>query len=296
MKYYYAGNRGLVGSNYAKKITGSGGNTNTVDYTDYAQTLKHITDSNPTHVIINAATVGGLQEDLDRSFELMLRNLKIQNNLFEVCAKLNIDRVLLQGSTCSYPEFGKQPFVEEQLLTGKPYDGYLTTALPKLVGMYQCMASNDKRQTNWRTAICTNMFGPGDRVGVHAHVIGALMQKFVDAIKYNHTKIEIWGSGNQSRDILYIEDAVNAMDLILNNDKYNNVNVASGKEVTIREIAETLVAVSGFKGNLWFNTERPEGIKNRSIDNSKLKNLGWQQTFTLQEAFEKTYKWYYDNT
>ena len=296
MKYYYAGNRGLVGKNYAKKIAGSGGNTDTVDYTDYAQTLKHVTDANPTHVIINAATVGGLQEDLDRSFELMLRNLKIQNNLFEVCANLNINRVLLQGSTCSYPESGEQPFAEEQLLTGKPYDGYMTTALPKLVGMYQCRASNDKRGTSWRTAICTNMFGPGDRVGEHAHVIGALMQKFVDAIKYNHTKIEIWGSGNQSRDILYIEDAVNAMDLILNNDKYNDVNVASGNEVTIKEIAETLVLVSGFKGNLWFNTERPEGIKNRSIDNSKLKNLGWQQKFTLQEAFEKTYKWYYDNT
>lgn len=296
MKYYYAGNRGLVGRNYAELIPGSGGNTTNVDYTNYQQTLQHIKNSAATHVIINAATVGGLLEDLDRSFELMLRNLKIQNNLFEVCAYLNINRVLLQGSTCSYPEFGEQPFVEEQLLTGKPYDGYMTTALPKLVGMYQCMASNDKRGTQWRTAICTNMFGPGDRVGVHAHVIGALMQKFVDAIKYNHTKIEIWGSGNQSRDILYIEDAVNAMDLILNNDKYNNVNVASGTEVTIKEIAETLVAVSGFKGNLWFNTERPEGIKNRSIDNSKLKDLGWRQKFTLQEAFEKTYKWYYDNT
>ena len=292
MKYYYAGNRGLVGKNYAKKIAGTGGNTSTVDYTDYTQTLKHITDANPTHVVINAATVGGLQEDLDRSFELMLRNLNIQNNLFEACAEAGVERVLLQGSTCSYPEHGPQPFREQQLLDGKPFDGYLTTALPKLVGMYQCRASNDKRGTKWRTAICTNMFGPGDRIGEHAHVIGALMQKFVTAVREDHSEIEIWGSGNQSRDILYIKDAVRAMDLTLNNDKYDTVNIASGVETTIRDIAETLKQISGFTGRLWYNTDRPEGIKNRAISNQRLQSLGWQPEYSVEDALAETYEWY----
>jgi GDP-L-fucose synthase len=250
----------------------------------------------PSHVVINAATVGGLQEDLDRSFELMLRNLNIQNNLFEACAEAGVERVLLQGSTCSYPEHGPQPFQEHQLLDGKPFDGYLTTALPKLVGMYQCRASNDKRGTKWRTAICTNMFGPGDRTGEHAHVIGALMQKFVNAVKHDHTEIEIWGSGNQSRDILYIKDAVRGMDLTLNNDKYDTVNIASGVETPIRDIAETLKHISGFTGRLWYNTDRPEGIKNRAISNKRLQSLGWQPEYTVQHALEETYEWYYDNT
>ena len=292
MKYYYAGNRGLVGRNYNELVPGTGGNTDTVDYTSYRQTKQHIMIAGATHVVVNAATVGGLLEDLDRSFELLLRNLKIQNNLFEACAELEIDRVLLQGSTCSYPQNGEQPFDEEQLMEGKPYDGYLTTALPKLVGMYQCRASNDKRGTSWRTAICTNMFGPGDRVGEHAHVIGALMQKFLTATREDHTEIEIWGSGNQSRDILYIKDAVRAMDIILNNDRYDTVNVASGVEISIRELAETLKDISGFQGRLWYNTDRPEGIKNRAISNQRLQELGWQPEYTVQDALAETYEWY----
>lgn len=296
MKYYYAGNRGLVGRNYNELVPGTGGNTDTVDYTSYRQTKQHIMIAGATHVVINAATVGGLLEDLDRSFELMLRNLKIQNNLFEACAELEIDRVLLQGSTCSYPEHGPQPFNELQLMDGKPYDGYLTTALPKLVGMYQCRASNDKRGTNWRTAICTNMFGPGDRVGEHAHVIGALMQKFLTATREDHTEIEIWGSGNQSRDILYIKDATRAMDIVLNNDVYDTVNVASGVEISIRELAETLKQISGFQGRLWYNTDRPEGIKNRAISNQRLQELGWQPEYTVQDALAETYEWYNANT
>ena len=295
MKYYIAGDRGLVGTWYKKLITDAdGGNTQTANYSSRISTKQDIQMRKPTHVIINAATVGGLQEDLDKSFELMIKNLTIQNNLFEACRFARTDRVLLQGSTCSYPEIGEQPYNETQLLQGEPFATYFPTALPKLMGMYQCRASNEKYNTNWRTAINTNMFGPHDRTGEHAHVIGALMQKFVDACKSNADSIEIWGSGNQSRDILYIEDAVAAMDIILNNDKYDTVNVASGYEISIREIAELLIKVSGYKGNLWFNTDRPEGIKNREIDNSRLKELGWKPEYSMEEAFAKTYKWYYD--
>lgn len=303
MIYYIAGNRGLVGRNYKqylerKNITTRGGNTDTVDYTHYAQTYSDLAKDGPrpTHMIINAATVGGLQEDLDRSSELMLRNLKIQNNLFEMASTAGIERLLLQGSTCSYPQHGEQPFVEEQLMEGKPYDGYLTTALPKLVGMYQCRAINKERRYKWRTAICTNMFGPGDRTGEHAHVIGALMQKFVDAVKNDHTEVEIWGSGNQSRDLLFINDAVRAMDLIVNNNEYDTVNVASGVEYTIKQIVEAIADIAGFKGRLWYNKDRPEGIGKRAISNKRLIQLGWEHQYCIREALEITYEWYYANT
>jgi len=212
-----------------------------------------------------------------------------------VCSDFGIDRVLLQGSTCSYPAEGSQPYTEDQLMNGEPYKTYLPTAMPKLMGMYQCRAKNEKAGTHWRTAINSNMFGPGDRTGEHAHVIGALMQKFVTAVKEDHTEIEIWGSGNQSRDLIYIKDAVSAMDIILNNNKYDTVNVASGVETSIRTLAETLKEISGFTGTLWYNTDRPEGIKNRAIDNSRLKELGWTPKYTLEEALTETYGWYYDN-
>ena len=302
MKYYIAGNRGLVGSHYNTVVLNAlGGNTDTVDYSDATSTRAEFdrlskTYGLPTHVVINAATVGGLQEDLDFAYELMIKNLTIQNNIFNACSEFGIDRVLLQGSTCSYPAEGSQPYTEDQLMNGEPYKTYLPTAMPKLMGMYQCRAKNEKAGTHWRTAINSNMFGPGDRTGEHAHVIGALMQKFVTAVKEDHTEIEIWGSGNQSRDLIYIKDAVSAMEIILNNDKYDTVNVASGVETSIRTLAETLQKISGFKGTLWYNIDRPEGIKNRAIDNSRLKELGWSPKYTLEEALTETYGWYYDNT
>ena len=300
MKYYIAGNRGLVGTHYSNVVSNSlGGNTDTVDYSDPTSTNEEFkrlekTYGLPTHVIINAATVGGLQEDLDFAYELMIKNLTIQNNIFNVCSEFGIDRVLLQGSTCSYPAEGNQPYTEDQLMNGEPYKTYLPTALPKLMGMYQCRAKNEKAGTHWRTAINSNMFGPNDRTGEHAHVIGALMQKFVTAVKEDWTEIEIWGSGNQSRDLIYIKDAISAMDIILNNNKYDTVNVASGVETSIRTLAETLKEISGFTGRLWYNTDRPEGIKNRAIDNSRLKELGWTPKYTLEEALTETYAWYYD--
>jgi len=298
MKYYIAGNRGLVGTHYSNVVSNSlGGNTDLVDYSDPTSTNEEFkrlekTYGLPTHVIINAATVGGLQEDLDFSYELMIKNLTIQNNIFNVCSEFGIDRVLLQGSTCSYPAEGSQPYTEDQLMNGEPYKTYLPTAMPKLMGMYQCRAKNEKAGTHWRTAINSNMFGPGDRTGEHAHVIGALMQKFVTAVKEDWTEIEIWGSGNQSRDLIYIKDAISAMDIILNNNKYDTVNVASGVETSIRTLAETLKEISGFTGRLWYNTDRPEGIKNRAIDNSRLKELGWTPKYTLEEALIETYEWY----
>jgi len=296
-KYYIAGNRGLVGTYYAQLIPdATGGNTGTIDYTNKAAVFKDFEKYTPTHVIINAATVGGLQEDLDHSFELMMRNLTIQNNLFDACDKFGVDRVLIQGSICSYPHAAAQPYNEDQLMSGEPYVGYLPTAMPKLVGMYQCRAINEKKTRHWRTAINTNMFGPGDRSGDHAHVIGALMSKFARAKKHNLTEVEIWGSGNQSRDILYIEDAVRAMDIVINNDIYDTVNICSGQEITIRELSERIQRISQFSGKLWFNKDRPTGVMRRSVDNTRLRELGWQPKTILDDALAITYEWYYANT
>ena len=188
---------------------------------------QHIMIAGATHVVVNAP-VGGLLEDLDRSFELMTRNLKIQNNLFEVCAEAGVQKVLLQGSTCSYPEEGPQPFHELQLMEGKPYDGYLTTALPKLVGMYQCRASNDKRGTSWRTAICTNMFGPvivwenTHMLLAHAKALTATRED-PQRLKYGIVTKQTYCTSKMQ----YV-----LMDIHANNDRYDTVNVVPGVEIT----------------------------------------------------------------
>tara|TARA_R110000822_G_scaffold310550_1_gene443967 strand:- start:3624 stop:4532 length:909 start_codon:yes stop_codon:yes gene_type:complete len=302
MKYYIAGNRGLVGRNYMQfcadnDIEVVGGNTSTIDYSDKEQTIAELEKHQPTHVVINAATTGGLQEDMDRGFELMSLNLIIQNNLFNAAHHCGVERLLLQGSTCSFPLHNDIiPYTEETLMMGEPHPIYLPTAMPKLMGMYQCRASNERNGSSWRTAIDCNMFGPGDRTGEHAHVIGALMSKFVHAVRNNESTVEIWGDGTQSRDFMYIEDAVAAQDIILNNDVHDTVNVASGTEITIAEIAELMIRVSGFKGSLWYNTDRPSGIKNRPVSNDRLKELGWKPKFSIEDAFAKTYEWYNDNT
>jgi len=296
-KYYIAGNRGLVGSWYDKYLGyPDGGNSSVVDYADNKQTMEHITDSLPTHIILNAASVGGLQEDLDREYELLMKNLSIQNNIMCAATKNNVERLLLQGSACSYPEDATMPFTEIQLMCGKIYDGYITTALPKLIGMHQCRSSNRQFKTKWRTAINTNMFGPNDRSGEYAHVVGALMSKFVKAIKNDYTTIEVWGDGSQIRDLLYIEDAISAMDLVLNNDKYDTVNISSGYGISVRELVDMLCNISGFTGKIWFNENRLTGSKSRILDNSRLKSLGWYPRFDLLESLEITYRWYYDNT
>lgn len=297
MTVYIAGNRGLTGTHMMNMWENvCGGNTSTVDYRNYEETLEHVSQHNPTQMVINAATVGGLMEDLDRSFDLYLTNMTIQNNLLLVASKLGIKQVLLQGSCCSYPgERTERNFYETDLMHGVPHPGYMPTAMCKLIGLEQCRAHNEMYKTTWTSGINTNIFGPGERTGRQAHVVGALMDKFVRAVRENWDEVEIWGSGEQTRDMLYIEDAVEAHRIILNNDRYDAVNVSYGEDYTIREIAEMIKNVSGFKGKLWYNIEQPEGVKYRRLDNKRLRELGWKPKYTMEEGLAKTYEWYSTN-
>ena len=289
MKWFLAGNRGLIGTNFSNTYSCTGVNTSTCDLENYRKTLYALHKENPTHVMINAATVGGLMEDMLHSFDLYIKNLTIQNNIFKACKNLNIKNVLLQGSTCTYPSSITTEFEEEYMWQGKPHDAYLPTALPKLIGYQQCIAANTQYGYNWKTAVLTNIFGPYDKIGKIAHAIGALMQKFV----YNNGTIEVWGSGNQERDFLYIKDAITAFDIIMDSE-YDAVNVASGTTISVAELVDILVKISGFKGNIKYDASKPEGIFKRRISNKRLLSLGWKPKYTLEDALAETYQWYYD--
>lgn len=290
-KWFLAGDRGLVGTNFMQLNDSSTGvNTVNCDLESYNRTYSAIMHKNPSHVMINAATAGGLMDDIKNSFNLYIKNLTIQNNIFRACKQLEIKNVLLQGSTCAFPAEQTKPYTEEDLFKGKPHETYLPTALPKLVGYQQCIAANTQFDYNWKTAILTNLFGPYDKVGEVAHAIGALMQKFVK----NNGTITVWGSGNQERDFLYIKDAITAFDLIMNSS-YDAVNVASGITISISELVDILIKVSGFKGKIIYDTSKPEGILKRSVSNKRLLSLEWKPMYTLEDALAETYKWYYEN-
>ena len=288
MKWFLAGNRGLVGTNFSNTYSCTGVNTSTCNLEKYNETLYALYKENPTHVMINAATVAGLADDINYSFDIYIKNLTIQNNIFKACKELNIKNVLLQGSTCMYPSMFANEYVEEDLFKGKPHESYLSTALIKLIGLEQCRAANTLYNFNWKTAISTNLFGPHDKV---SKVIGALMQKFIT----NNGIIEIWGSGKQERDFLYVKDAITAFELIMNSN-YDVVNVVSGTIVSISELVDILIQISGFKGKIKYDTSKPEGILKRSMSNKRLQSLGWKPNYTLEDALAETYQWYYDNT
>lgn len=300
-KYYIAGNRGLVGNAMCRLLDNTtGGNTSVIDYTDSAATIQHITDNIPTHIVLNAATVGGICEDMSRSFSIYHTNLTIQNNILFAAHNLGINNLLFQGSGCSYPSTTHHKYLtENDLYSGKPHDAYMPSALCKLIGMEQCIAHNKDYGTRWRTAINTNIFGPHERVGEHAHVVGALMHKFLMATNNNYDQVEVWGSGEQTRDILFVDDAISAYKIIMDNDQYDTVNVSYGSDVSIRYMAETIKEISGFTGKLHFNTDRPEGVMHRRMDNSRLRSLGWYPHVPLEDALEITFDWHrrsHDNT
>ena len=297
--YYLAGDRGLVGTNY-KKLIGNckGDNTSTLNLMKYDDINKKLKTVAPTHVIINAASAGGLLDDIDNGFSLMTDNMMIQNNVLKACAENDINRVLLQGSACMFSSDSDQPFSEESLENDMslPDEIYAPTAIPKLFGMLQCSIHNKTIGSNWKTAINTNLFGPGDRIGEYSHVVGALMYKFIMAIKNEMSYVEIWGDGSQTRDILFITDAITAMDIIINNDKYDVVNVASGTSISIKELSYMIKKISNFRGSISFNENKPTGIMKRELDISRLTELGWSPKVNLVDALEETFDWYMNET
>jgi len=294
--YYLAGNRGLVGTNYAKFLeTSVGGNKDTCDYTNFTSCAADMMQYKIDTVILNAATVGGLQDDINNAFSIYITNLTIQNNIFKLSNLLGIKSLLFQSSACAYPDNNEEALSEDMLLSAAPNSIYLPTALPKITGMHQCIAHNKQYGTSWKTAICSNMYGPYDRTGEKAHVIGSLMRKFVQAVKYGYKEIEIWGNGSQARDFIYIYDAIAAMEAVLSNDTYDVVNVASGESTSIRDIVALLTTISGYKGVIVYNTDKPTGSKSKTIDNSRLLSLGWKPSTKLVDGLTITYKWYYDN-
>jgi GDP-L-fucose synthase len=241
-----------------------------------------------------AAKVGGIQANNNFPVEFLLENLQIQNNVIAASFEAGVKKLLFLGSSCIYPRLAPQPIREDSLLSGplestnKPY------AIAKIAGIELCQAYSREYGANFISAMPTNLYGPGDNFDLDSsHVLPALIRKAHEAKINNQPAFTVWGSGSPRREFLYVDDLADALAFLLENyDSPEVINVGCGKDVTIRELAEIVSEVVGFKGELIFDPSKPDGTPRKLLDTSCLKKLGWTPRVSLRDGIEQTYQWY----
>ena len=308
-KIYIAGHRGLVGSAIVRQLE-ERGFTNLLmrthkelDLTNQAQVQTFFKQEKPDYVILAAAKVGGIHANNTYPADFIYQNMMIEANVINSAYENKVKRLLFLGSTCIYPKAVEQPMREDALLTdvleptNEPY------ALAKIAGIKLCESYNRQHGTDFRSVMPTNLYGINDNFHPeNSHVIPALMQRFHQAKVDNDAEVVVWGTGNAMREFLYVDDMAEASLFVLELDDktyqantkpmLSHINVGTGKDVTICEMAEIMKEVIGFKGKLTFGTTKPDGAPRKLIDVSRLSNMGWEYSVDLKDGLSKTYKWY----
>jgi len=308
-KIYIAGHRGLVGSAIVRQLE-SRGFTNLLmrthkelDLTNQAQVRTFFEQEKPDYVILAAAKVGGIHANNIYPADFIYKNMMIAANVINSAYNNRVKRLLFLGSTCIYPRAVKQPMREDALLTDVLEPTNEAYALAKIAGIKLCESYNRQYGTDFRSVMPTNLYGVNDNFhSENSHVIPALMHRFHEAKVNNDKEVSIWGTGSAMREFLYVDDMAEASLFVLELDEktyqantkpmLSHINIGTGKDVTIREMAETMKEIVGFKGNLIFDTKKPEGSPRKLIDVSRLSNMGWKYSIDIESGLKKTYKWY----
>lgn len=258
----------------------------------------------PDIVIIAAAKVGGILANNIYRAEFIYDNLMIEANIIQAAYTNNVKKLIFLGSSCIYPKMAPQPLKEEYLLsdyleyTNEPY------AVAKIAGIKLCENYYKQYNCNFFSAMPTNLYGINDNFDLNtSHVLPALMKKFHEAKESNHTEVVIWGSGKPKREFLYVNDLAKAIIFLMENinasDLYNNsisqINIGSGEDLSITDLALLISEVVGFKGSIIYDASKPDGTPRKLMDVSRINNLGWKATTSLKEGIQKTYKWFLDN-
>jgi GDP-L-fucose synthase len=297
---YIAGHRGLVGGAMVRYFE-SRGQPNIIvrsrqglDLRDSDAVREFFSSTRPEAVVMAAAKVGGIQANNNFPVEFLLENLRIQNNVIAASFEAGVKKLLFLGSSCIYPRLAPQPIREDSLLSGpleptnKPY------AIAKIAGIELCQAYSREYGANFISAMPTNLYGPGDNFDLDSsHVLPALIRKAHEAKINNQPAFTVWGSGLPRREFLYVDDLADALAFLLENyDSPEVINVGCGNDVTIRELAEIVSEVVGFKGELIFDPSKPDGTPRKLLDTSRLEKLGWRPRVSLRDGIEQTYQWY----
>jgi GDP-L-fucose synthase len=297
---FIAGHRGLVGSAVLRKLRAEGFSrllTSTrveLDLTNREGVEEFFAREKPAIVVMAAAKVGGIKANNDRPVEFLLENLQIQNNLIRAAHENGARKLLFLGSSCIYPKHAPQPIPESALLGGPLEPTNESYAIAKIAGIKLCQAYAREYGSNFISAMPTNLYGPNDDFDLEtSHVLAALLRKAHEAKISGSREIVVWGSGTPRREFLHVDDlAAACLFLLQNYDSPKVINVGTGTDLTIRQLAELVCEVVGFEGDLTWDATKPDGTPRKLLDISKIKSLGWKPTIPLREGIARTYGWF----
>jgi nucleoside-diphosphate-sugar epimerase len=308
-KVYVAGHAGMVGSAIMRRLAARGGAEPVtrprakLDLTDQAAVRAFMAAERPDVVILAAAKVGGIHANNAYPAEFIYQNLMIQNNLIHQAFAAGVEKLLFLGSSCVYPRNAPQPMHEDALLTGPLEPSNEPYAIAKIAGIKLCESYNRQYGVDYRSVMPTNLFGPGDNFHPeNSHVLPALLRRFHEAIRDGAGEVTVWGSGMPRREFLYVDDMAEASLFVLDLPKaaydantqpmLSHINVGTGEDISIAELAEAIARVAGFRGRILYDPSRPDGAPRKLLDVSRLAALGWRAITPFDEALDETYRWY----
>lgn len=310
-RVYVAGHRGMVGSAILRKLDGRGIEVITrtraeLDLTDQIAVRALMQAERPDAVILAAAKVGGILANNTYPADFIYENLMIEANVIHQAFAAGVQRLLFLGSSCIYPREAAQPMPEFALLTGVLEPTNEPYAIAKIAGIKLCESYNRQHGTDYRSVMPTNLYGPGDNFHPeNSHVLPALIRRFHEAARDGHDEVVIWGTGTPRREFLHVDDLAEAALFVLDlapevhaaetQPMLSHINVGTGSDVSIRELAQMVAEVTGFRGTIRCDTSRPDGTPRKLLDVSRLARLGWRAGIGLEEGIAQTYHWYLDH-
>ncbi|GMN02412.1 GDP-L-fucose synthase family protein [Erythrobacter sp. MTPC3] len=300
-RIYVAGHRGMVGGAIARLLTERGAQVLTaprdVDLREQAMVREWFAANRPDAVVVAAAKVGGILANDSYPAEFLYDNLMIEANVIEATHRNDVNRLLFLGSSCIYPKLAPQPISEDALLTGPLEPTNEWYAIAKIAGIKLCQSYRRQYGRDYISAMPTNLYGPGDNFDLaSSHVLPALIRKAHEAKQAGDDSITIWGTGTPRREFLHVDDlAAGCVFLLENYSGEEHVNLGSGTDLTINELAETVCKVVGFEGEIIRDTSKPDGTPRKLMDGSKIAGMGWAPTIPLEDGIGRAYRWFLEN-
>ena len=302
MTILVTGATGLAGSAIVRELTRIGRqvvgiSSRDVDLLDRNATFLYLSKLKPNVVIDAAAKVGGINANNSYPVEFLSNNIQIQTNLMDASHAVNVERFIFLGSNCIYPKNCQQPIKEEYILTGVLEPTNSAYAIAKLAGMELIKSYRKEYNHKWISVMPINLYGPNDNFDLESsHVFPALIRKFSDAVRFNSKTVTAWGTGKPRREFLHVDDLSKAIILCL--DKYDSdehINIGTGTDLTISQFANKIAEISGFKGEIIWDSSQSDGTPQKVLDIQKITNLGWKPTITLEQGIKTTVEWYLEN-
>jgi GDP-L-fucose synthase len=295
-RVWVAGHRGMVGGAVVRRLQSEGCDVITagrdvVDLVDQKAVREWMLATRPDAIVLAAAKVGGIKANNDFPVDFLYQNLMIEANILQSAHEADVERVLFLGSSCIYPKFAPQPIPEDALLTGALEPTNEWYAIAKITGIKLVQAYRTQYGRDWISAMPTNLYGPGDNYDLQSsHVLPALLRKFHEAKENGADSVVLWGSGTPLREFLHCDDLADALVFLLKGySGYEHVNVGSGVEVSIRQLAEAIAEVVGYEAELVFDSTKPDGTPRKLMDSSRLHAMGWNRARNLQDGLAHTY-------